>query len=206
MALLAAQLTYDVSAHDGQRGQVGGAEGRKPARVHLGHSVAPKQLILEEQADLWGRREAAAQRWGAPGPSGLPPAISGAPSEDRLQMSIAAGAWGEPGRELATRGPCRPLLPTCPPPPSLLLRESLVNSAHPSPQCPRSGAQGLGGLVLPPAPAALGLSPWGREGGTAVGRQCEPCFGEAPSPWHRVPCSARGSREVSPCCRVDKEC
>lgn len=46
------RLTYDVSAHDGQRWQVGGAEGREPARVHLGHPGAPKQLILEEQADL----------------------------------------------------------------------------------------------------------------------------------------------------------
>lgn len=46
------RLTYDFSAHDGQRRQIRGAEGREPARVHLGHPGAPKQLILEEQADL----------------------------------------------------------------------------------------------------------------------------------------------------------
>lgn len=48
------QLTHHVGAHHGQRRQVRGAEGREPARVHLGDPGAPEQLVLEEQADLGG--------------------------------------------------------------------------------------------------------------------------------------------------------
>lgn len=83
LAPLPARLTCDIGAHDGQRGQVWGAEGREPARVHLGHSVTPKQLILEEEANLQGRGEAVAQPRGAPVPSSLPPAIA---PERSLQM------------------------------------------------------------------------------------------------------------------------
>ena len=77
-------LTRDVSAHGGQRRQVGGAEGREPARVHFGHPVAPKQLILEEQADLRDGRGPQLST-GEPGPppsfpspSRQPPPHSGA--------------------------------------------------------------------------------------------------------------------------------
>lgn len=47
-----AGLTCDVSTHSGQRRQVRGAEGCEPPSIHLGRPVAPKQLILEEEADL----------------------------------------------------------------------------------------------------------------------------------------------------------
>lgn len=80
-------LTCDIRAHDGQRRQVWGAEGREPTRVHLGHSVAPKQLILEEQADL---QEGVGRGWlssGEPLPSSsFSPAISGAPRPIALEL------------------------------------------------------------------------------------------------------------------------
>lgn len=65
------QLTYHVGAHHGQRRQVGGAEGREPACVHLGDPRAPKQLVLEEQADLGG-----GDGVGVSGPALPPPSAS----------------------------------------------------------------------------------------------------------------------------------
>lgn len=213
LAPLPARLTCDIGAHDGQRGQVRGAEGREPARVHLGHSVAPKQLILEEEANLQGRGEAVAQPRGAPVPSSLPPAIS---AERSLQTPEGCPGRGLPPAPLPAVGPGarRARGPaTLPSPlahcPHRCFPGNPVNSAQGCGERPLPGAAGSqqallrssggggSGAAHPRLLVSLEQFSWGAAGGTAtphVGDTASP--GWVPTSQHGVPYNVRG------CCGV----
>lgn len=226
LALLPAGLTCDVGTHNCQRGQVGGAEGREPARVHLGHSVAPKQLILEEQADLQGTAEAVVQPWGAPVPSSspLPSAEHPLQMAQTLQMAAPAGhlptlppAPQGPGESWAggrsCEGPATPPFPPahCPHPcfpgspcelSPRVQRETLPHSGG----VPAALLQSSGGGGSSSAPIFQPLSSCspgegrghsGRETVGTVLRGRHP-RGWVPTSQHGLPCNVRASRKVSP--------